>query len=139
VVIYRKYYGRSFALRITALMFVTMALAALVVEGVFSIVGLIPSGARPTRTAIFGSLAVNYKLVLNIVALLAFAALFWLTARRGSTDPSCGMKVDRHRALIASFDGHTFHFCSEQCLAHFKARHEASAEAPELELSSRRN
>ena len=33
VAIYRKYYGTAFALRITALMFVTMVLAALVVDG----------------------------------------------------------------------------------------------------------
>ena len=33
IAIYRKYYGRAFALRITALMFVTMVIAALIVDG----------------------------------------------------------------------------------------------------------
>ena len=42
VLAYRKYYGTAFALRITALMFVTMVLAALVVDLVFSGLGLIP-------------------------------------------------------------------------------------------------
>ena len=39
VAIYRKYYGTRFAVRIAALMFVTMVLAALIVDGVFSALG----------------------------------------------------------------------------------------------------
>ena len=35
IVIYRKYYGREYALRIVALMFVTMVIAALIVDGLF--------------------------------------------------------------------------------------------------------
>ena len=119
--IYRKYYGGSFALRITALMFVTMMLAALIVQALFSGLGLIPTGPRPTRGAIFGSLAVNYKLVLNLAGLAVFAALFWLTRRRGATDPACGMKVDRAKALTATHAGQTFYFCSAHCLRSFQA------------------
>src|SRR5580700_141795 len=40
IVIYRKYYGTRYALRTTALMFVTMVLAALIVDGIFTLVGL---------------------------------------------------------------------------------------------------
>ncbi|HEY4918290.1 MAG TPA: permease, partial [Solirubrobacteraceae bacterium] len=40
--IYRKYYGARFTVRITALMFTTMVLSALIVDGVFSALGLIP-------------------------------------------------------------------------------------------------
>src|SRR5437762_9665314 len=39
---YIKYYGRAYALRITALMFVTIVIAALVVDVAFGAVGLIP-------------------------------------------------------------------------------------------------
>src|SRR4051795_5552692 len=49
ILIYRKYYGAGFTLRITALMFVTMVLAALAVDGLFSLLGLIPTGPRPSR------------------------------------------------------------------------------------------
>ena len=42
-------------------------------------------------------------------------ALFWLTRRRGVTDPVCGMKVDRAKAFTTQHDGHTFSFCSEHC------------------------
>ena len=126
VLIYRKYYGTHFALRITALMFVTMVAAALIVDVVFGALGLIPAGARPTRADIFGSLAVNYKLFLNLAGLAIFATLFWLTARRGATDPVCGMKVDRHKAVSRALGGETFYFCSEHCLHAFEvdpARH----------------
>ena len=48
VVAYRKYYGWPFTARITALMLVTMVIAALIVDGIFSGLGLIPH-ARPSR------------------------------------------------------------------------------------------
>ena len=119
--IYRKYYGPRFAIRITALMLVTMVIAALIIDGLFSALGLIPGGARPTRGDIFSSIAVNYKLVLNVLGVAIFAALFWLTVRRGVTDPVCGMKVDRARAVTKQVDGQTFSFCSEHCLHAFEA------------------
>ncbi len=120
LMIYRKYYGTSFALRITALMFVTMVLAALAMDGMFSLLGLLPSGPRPSRAGIFGSIQVDYKLALNILGVAIFAALFWLTAKRGVKDPVCGMKVDRAKAVTKTFAGQTFYFCSEHCLHAFE-------------------
>ena len=119
--IYRKYYGTRFTVRITGLMFVTMVIAALIVTGIFSALGLIPTGPRPTRADIFSSIAVNYKLALNVLGLAIFAALFWLTARRGATDPVCGMKVDRAKALTKDLAGETHYFCSTDCLHAFEA------------------
>jgi uncharacterized protein len=84
VLAYRKYYGTAFALRITALMFVTIVIAALIVDGVFGLAGLIPTGPRPTRTDIFGTVQVDYKLFLNILGTVIFVALFWLTRGRES-------------------------------------------------------
>jgi uncharacterized membrane protein YraQ (UPF0718 family) len=122
ILAYRKYYGWEFALRITALMFVTMVIAALIVDGLFSVGGLIPTGPRPSRADIFGSVELDYKLVLNVLGLVIFAALFWLTARRGATDPVCGMKVDRSKAVTKEFDDETFYFCTEHCLHAFEAQ-----------------
>jgi uncharacterized membrane protein YraQ (UPF0718 family) len=99
VLAYRKYYGTSFALRITALMFVTIVAAALVVDGLFSVFGLIPTGPRPTREDIFGSIEVDYKLFLNILGLAIFAALFWVSRGRG------GMHGCEHHAG----DAHAHH------------------------------
>jgi uncharacterized membrane protein YraQ (UPF0718 family) len=120
IAIYRKYYGTRFAFRIVALMFVTMVIAALIVDGIFSALGLIPTGPRPSRGDIFGTITVDYKLFLNILGVAIFAALFWLTARRGVTDPMCGMKVDRAKAVTKEFGGETFYFCSEHCLHAFE-------------------
>jgi uncharacterized protein len=83
VLIYRKYYGWGFALRIVALMFVTMVIAALLVDLLFSGAGLVPE-ARPSAEDVFGEVAVNYKLVLNVLAAVAFAALWYPTTRRGA-------------------------------------------------------
>jgi uncharacterized membrane protein YraQ (UPF0718 family)/YHS domain-containing protein len=113
--IYRKYYGSAFALRITALMFVTIVIAALIVAGLFSALGLIPE-ARPARSAIFTPIGTDYRLATNALGFAVFAGLFGLTARRGATDPVCGMKVDRARAVTALEDGHRLYFCSEHCL-----------------------
>ncbi|MFL5896185.1 MAG: permease [Thermoleophilaceae bacterium] len=119
--IYRKYYGWSFALRITGLMFVTMVVAALIVDGVFSGLDLIPTGPRPTRGDIFGTIGVDYKLFFNLVGVAIFAVLFWLTMRTGATDPMCGMKVNRATAIRKDFGGQTFYFCSEHCLHAYEA------------------
>src|SRR5919206_2884479 len=119
LLIYRKYYGWSYALRITGLMLVTMVLAALAVDAAFGALGLIPSGPRPTRADVFGRVQVDYKLALNVVGAAIFAALIWLTRRRGATDPVCGMTVDRAKALTAERDGRTLHFCSEHCRTEF--------------------
>jgi uncharacterized membrane protein YraQ (UPF0718 family)/YHS domain-containing protein len=120
IAIYRKYYGTRFALRIVGLMFVTMVLAALLVDGLFNATGLIPTGPRPSRREIFGTITVDYKLFLNILGVTIFAALFWLTQRRGVTDPVCGMKVDRAQAIAKELGGETFYFCSEHCLHTFE-------------------
>jgi uncharacterized membrane protein YraQ (UPF0718 family) len=118
LLIYRKYYGVAYAARITALMLAAMVLAALAVAGLFSVLGLVPSGPRPSRADVFGGLEVDYKLALNVLGLAIFGALFWLTARRGATDPMCGMTVDRARAIHA----HGHYFCSEHCRHAFETR-----------------
>jgi len=79
ILAYRKYYGITFAIRIVALMLVTIVIAALVVDGLFSLGGLIPTGPRPTREDVFGSVEVDYKLFLNIIGLAIFAALWWVS------------------------------------------------------------
>jgi hypothetical protein len=63
-------------------MYLTMVIAALAVDGLFSALGLIPTGPRPTKAEIFGSVELDYKLVLNVLATVVFVALLRLTARR---------------------------------------------------------
>jgi uncharacterized protein len=122
IVIYRKYYGGRFAIRIVALMLVTMIVAALLVSALFGLAGLVPSGPRPSRADVFGRLGLDYKLVLNALGVVIFAGLLALTVRRGATDPECGMKVDRENSLKVHADGRTFYFCSPACMQAFEAR-----------------
>jgi len=119
VVAYRKYYGWPFALRITALMFLTMVVAALIVDLLFSALGLIPS-TRPSTEDVFGSIELDYKAVLNAIGLAIFVWMFAITLRRGAKDPTCGMTVDKNTALSAERGGHTYYFCSEHCRQTFE-------------------
>jgi uncharacterized membrane protein YraQ (UPF0718 family)/YHS domain-containing protein len=121
--IYRKYYGNAYALRIVALMFVTMVIAALIVDGLFSGAGLIPH-IRPTRADIFSPIKVDYKLFTNIVGVAVFVTLIGLTVHRGTTDPVCGMKVDRAKAVRTDFADQAFYFCTPHCAHAFEANPE---------------
>jgi uncharacterized membrane protein YraQ (UPF0718 family)/YHS domain-containing protein len=120
VAIYRKYYGGRFAARVVALMFVTMVAAALAVDGIFSAAGLVPS-VRRARSDVFQPVGLDYKLVLNLLALLVFGALVGLTVRRGAIDPVCGMTVDRTKALTSVRGGTTHYFCGEGCRQSFES------------------
>jgi YHS domain-containing protein len=62
------------------------------------------------------SIQMGYKLVLNVLGLAIFGILFWLTARRGATDPVCGMKVDRDKTIRPELAGQTQYSCPEHCL-----------------------
>lgn len=119
VVAYVKFYGRTFATRITALMFVTMVIAAIIVSALFSVAGLIPT-LRPSHSDIFGTVSLNYKFFFNLLGLAVFVILFQITFRRGVTDPVCGMTVERSRGPATEFNGETVRFCSEHCLHAFE-------------------
>jgi uncharacterized protein len=120
VLIYRKYYGGRFAVRITLLMLVTMIVAALIIDGLFSVLGLVPT-ARPVRADVFGRVAVDYKLVLNALGVVVFVALMAVTLRRGATDPVCGMAVDRAKAIRVSTNHESAYLCSPGCAETYRA------------------
>ena len=82
VLVYRKYYGWKFTARIVALMLVTMIVAALAIDALFSLADLIPT-TRPTREDVFGTVELDYKLALNILATGVFAVLMWMAGRSG--------------------------------------------------------
>src|SRR5437899_7246552 len=71
--IYRKYYGWKISALIVAVIYVTMAGAALIVELVFAALGLIP-GHRQAQIA-EASITFNYTTVLNIIFLIIAAFL----------------------------------------------------------------
>ena len=122
VLAYRKYYGWQMTRRIVAIMFATMVVAALIVDGLFAAADLIPTH-RPSIDSITSrGIEWNYTTVLNIVFFTIATALFALTLRRGARDPVCGMTVDRfktpHRTVV---NGKTVYFCGAGCKAKFDA------------------
>jgi uncharacterized membrane protein YraQ (UPF0718 family) len=131
LLIYRKYYGTGLTLRLLGVFWATMSAAGLVTEYLFRAVGQVPAD-RPVRiaTSHFGA---NYTTVLNAVALLGFAAVYWLyrssrSSRSGGAsspyakDVVCGMQVEKaHSPATASHAGTTYYFCSDRCQQRFSA------------------
>ena len=70
--IYRKYYGWKVAGLVVGIFYVAMAVAALVIEFLFDLLGLIPS--HRSAQIVETSISFNYTTVLNII-FLAIAAL----------------------------------------------------------------
>ena len=133
IVAYRKYYGNAYAARIVALMFVTMVIAALIIDVVFGLAGLIPS-ARPSTDEVFGMVKLDYKAVLNAIATAAFIALWTITTRHGAKDPVCGMTVDKRAAIATEVDGRRYFFCGASCQQKFTSEHSGQARDSELWL-----
>jgi uncharacterized protein len=122
---YRKYYGGRFAVRLVAIMFGAMVLAALAVDGVFSLLGLVPA-TRPSVDSISErAITWNYTAILNLIFLGVFCALIGLTRHRGARDPVCGMTIDRGGAPTSTLTKQTYFFCSTDCKSTFDANPEA--------------
>ena len=125
VLIYRRYYGGRLTALIVGLMFGSMVIAALAIDGIFSALGLIPQN-RPSIDSIAArGISWNYTTVLNILFTLVAGGLVALTLRRGARDPVCGMTVDRSKALRLDLGGRTYFFCGAGCRAKFESRRAA--------------
>ena len=120
ILIYLRYYGRRVTLRLVAIMFVSMAAAALAVDAIFSAADLVPSGRPSIDSIAEREIGWNYTTFLNFVFFAVAVALLALTARRGARDPVCGMTVDRSTAHRSMRDGRTVFFCSAGCKAKFE-------------------
>ena len=68
ILIYRKYYGTKAALYITAVLFVSMVSAGIIVDLLFGALGLIPA-VRPPSSIAQASFQWNYTTWLNLVAI----------------------------------------------------------------------
>jgi uncharacterized membrane protein YraQ (UPF0718 family)/YHS domain-containing protein len=122
VLIYRKYYGLRLTLRLFLWFYAVIAVAGLLTQGLFSLLGWIPT-TRP-ETIVTTHFQWNYTTFLNIVFLGVFAVLYWLAHNRArlgggrgyATDPMCGMQVQTaHAPARVEADGETFYFCSDRC------------------------
>jgi len=131
LLIYRKYYGTRLTLKLLAVFWVTMSLAGLATEYLFKAVGLLPappaSGHGMVGRDVYGW---NYTTVLNVLALAAFAGLYWLYRNRSrfgggagyAKDPVCGMQVQTSQAPATTRSaGTTVYFCSDHCRHRYTA------------------
>jgi uncharacterized membrane protein YraQ (UPF0718 family)/YHS domain-containing protein len=123
---YRKYYGARFAALLTGLMFGAMVVAALVVDGVFSLLGIVPTHRPSIRSIVERPVTWNYTSVLDVIFGVVFVALIALTVRHGAKDPVCGMTVDRNAGGPTSeHRGRTYYFCGAHCKHTFDTSPEA--------------
>jgi uncharacterized protein len=80
--IYRKYYGRRVAAFLLVTFYVTMAAAGLIVDLIFSALGLIPTGPRHAKVVQAG-VSLDYTTVLNVIFLVLAAILILRYLRKG--------------------------------------------------------
>lgn len=69
IVIYKKYYGARTAVYITLVLFASMVGAGLIVDGLFSALGLVPTGPRPPSAISQAHFTWDYTTWLDILAL----------------------------------------------------------------------
>ncbi len=143
LLIYRKQYGGRVALRLLGLFWLVMSAAGLATEYIFKAVGWMPT-ARP-GAVVGDTIRWDWTTYLDIAALVAFAALYWLYRNRErlgggagyAKDPVCGMQVEIAQAPASTeHDGQRVYFCSEHCRDRFLAdpthyvEHERGAPMP---------
>jgi hypothetical protein len=82
--IYRKYYGLKMAIFLLVTFYIAMAVAALIVEGLFGLAGLIPHERH--AQVVEASITGNYTTWLNIGFLALAAVLVWRFFQTGGVD-----------------------------------------------------
>ncbi len=88
--IYSKYYGRRVAAFLLVTFYTTMAAAGLIVDLIFTAIGLVPTGPRHAKVVEAG-VTLNYTTVLNILFLTLAAALIVRYFRKGGGLPMLRM------------------------------------------------
>ncbi len=83
VLIYRKYYGNRPAFFLTLVFLLAMIGSGIVVDVLFSVLGLIPTGPRPPSALTAAHFEWNYTTWLDLVALVLGGALVAMHFRRG--------------------------------------------------------
>ena len=131
LLIYRRYYGTRLTIKLLAVFWATMSAAGLATEYLFRWAGIAPA-ARTAQSPVPGQdvWGWNYTTILDIIALAAFAGLYWLYRNRErlgggagyAKDPVCGMQVQvAHAPATARSGGTAYHFCSDHCQQRFSA------------------
>jgi uncharacterized protein len=92
ILIYRKYFGTRFALKLVAIFLVVMALSALLVDLAFSALNLIPEHRPSIESISERDIELNYTAVLNavftVVAVVLAVLPTWRRVRRARSSPA---------------------------------------------------
>jgi uncharacterized membrane protein YraQ (UPF0718 family) len=99
--IYRKYYGGRMAAFLLGTFYATMAASGLIVDLLFKLAGLEPTGARHAKVTDAG-VSWNYTTVLNIIFLALAVALIVRYFRNGGGLPMLRMMNTPHLAAARS-------------------------------------
>ena len=92
IFIYRKYYGAKAALYITAVLFVSMVVAGIIIDLLFGALGLIPS-ARAHGAIAEASFQLNYTTWLDIAAILLSGWFVWIYFTNGQNGAAVKSKT----------------------------------------------
>jgi uncharacterized protein len=82
ILIYRKYFGGRAALYITLIFYVSMVVAGVIVDLIFSAAGLIPHGVRPASAIEHATFQWNYTTWLDFIAIAVGIWLLFLKLRQ---------------------------------------------------------
>jgi len=96
LLIYRKYYGVKAAAYIAVILFASMVLAGIVVDLLFSALGLVPQGARPPSPMMQTTFQWNYTSWLDLAALGVLAALAYLHFGKETAAGNISAKESSH-------------------------------------------
>ena len=126
VIYYRRVYGKQTSTLLVAAMYGSIVVAALAVDGLFSLAGLVPTERPSVDSITERPVTWNYTSILDVIFTVVFVVLMGLTVRRGARDPVCGMNVDRHaHGPTSTYAGRTWFFCGAGCHDRFEASPEA--------------
>jgi hypothetical protein len=130
VMIYRKYYGNRFALKLVFVFWGIMSLSGMATEGLFKIFSITPQRVSLMQMS-SNHAGWNVTTVLNGVAAIVLAGTISLYRSRDkdgesefAEDPICGMQVRKSDApASATIGGKEYYFCMDGCKVSFLAKH----------------
>ena len=99
ILIYRKYYGARATFFIVTVMFISMVLAGIIVDVLFSVLHLVPTGPRPNNAVSEAHFSWNYTTFLDLAAIAWGGWLLYLSHRASQ----------QHDAAIEQDPGHEHH------------------------------
>ncbi len=90
ILIYAKYYGGRATAWIVATFYLTMVASGIVVDLIFSALGIVPTGNRPPSAVEHAMIRWNYTSWLDCIAAVIFAVLLYLHLRKGGGGEHAG-------------------------------------------------